>query len=175
MRAEDWPRPLIERYLAAYNAFDVPGILAPLHPNVTFENVVVGEVTATATGLAEFRALAERAVALFTSRRQTIRQCVAEAQGARVENRVRGRPRRTSDRRSAPEIRFASRGGRRFRCRTGRSSGSSMRAEGRTAPRALPNVSLQQTGDSDEEAVVAVRLARTVRHLHLPSDHVARR
>lgn len=90
MLAEDWPRPLIERYLAAYNAFDVPGMLALLHPDVTFENVVSGEVTATATGLAEFRALAERAAALFTSRRQTIRQCVAEAQGARVEIEYEG-------------------------------------------------------------------------------------
>jgi hypothetical protein len=67
----------------------VPGILVLLHPNVTFENVV-SEVTATATGLAESRALAEQAVAPFRSRRQPIRQCVAEAQGARVEIEYEG-------------------------------------------------------------------------------------
>jgi ketosteroid isomerase-like protein len=60
MRTEDQSRALIERYIAAYNAFDVPGMLVLLHPDVTFENVVGGEVTAT----------------LFRSRCQTIQQYV---------------------------------------------------------------------------------------------------
>ena len=76
---------MIERYLAAYNSFDVPGMLALLHPDVTFENVEGGTVTARATGLEEFRALAERAAALFTSRRQTIRAYEDQPLGARVE------------------------------------------------------------------------------------------
>jgi ketosteroid isomerase-like protein len=82
---DDAHRALIERYLDAYNAFDVPGMLALLHPDVTFENVAGGQVTATARGREEFRALAEHAATLFTSRRQTIRQYERTADGARVE------------------------------------------------------------------------------------------
>jgi len=77
-------RALIERYLTAYNAFDVPGMLALLHPDVTFENVAQGRVTASATGREEFRALAEHAATLFTSRRQAIREYAPTADGARV-------------------------------------------------------------------------------------------
>ena len=78
-------RALIERYLAAYNAFDVPGVLAVLDPDVTFENVAGGQVTASARGRDEFRALAERGAALFSSRRQAIRRYAATASGAEVE------------------------------------------------------------------------------------------
>ena len=78
-------RTLIERYLAAYNAFDVPGMLVLLEPDVTFENVSGGQVTATAHDREEFRALAEHAARLFTSRCQTIRQYTSTADGAVVE------------------------------------------------------------------------------------------
>ena len=76
--------PLIARYVDAYNAFDVPGMLAVLHPDVTFENVAGGQVTVATRGRDEFRALAEHATTLFTSRRQTIREYVPEADGARI-------------------------------------------------------------------------------------------
>ena len=85
MVAEDSHRALIERYVAAYNALDVPGMLALLDPEVTFENVSGGQVTAAAHGREEFQALANHAATLFTSRCQTIRQYVATADGARVE------------------------------------------------------------------------------------------
>ena len=82
---DDSHRALIERYVAAYNAFDVPGMLALLQPDVAFENVSGGRVTAAARGLEEFRALAERAATLFTRRRQTITRYAPTADGARVE------------------------------------------------------------------------------------------
>jgi ketosteroid isomerase-like protein len=85
MPADDPHRALIERYLTAYNAFDVPGMLALLRPDVTFENVSGSQVTAAANGREEFRALAEHAATLFTSRRQTIRQYIPTADGAQVE------------------------------------------------------------------------------------------
>ncbi len=85
MDAADPHRALIDRYLAAYNAFDVPGMLALLHPDVAFENVSGGQVTASARGRDEFRALAEHATTLFTSRRQTIRAYRPTADGAEVE------------------------------------------------------------------------------------------
>lgn len=83
--ADDTYRALIERYLDAYNAFDVQRMLALLHPDVTFENVAGGQVTAAARGREEFRALAEHAATLFRSRRQTIRQYAETANGAQVE------------------------------------------------------------------------------------------
>ncbi len=78
-------RALIERYLGAYNAFDVPGMLAVLHPAIEFRNVTNGEITAAADGLASFRELAERAAAMFESRRQTLARYVATADGASIE------------------------------------------------------------------------------------------
>jgi ketosteroid isomerase-like protein len=72
--AADQRRELIERYLSAYNEFDVDGMLAVMHPDVEFRNVVGGEVTVEAHACEEFRALAERAVTLFASRRQTVRE-----------------------------------------------------------------------------------------------------
>jgi ketosteroid isomerase-like protein len=74
MTTTDPHRDVIDRYLAAYNAFDVAGMLAVLHPNIEFRNVTNGEVTAAARGRDEFRALAKRAVTLFTSRRQVVRE-----------------------------------------------------------------------------------------------------
>lgn len=81
----DAQRTLVERYLAAYNAFDVPGMLAVLHPEVEFENVVQGAVNARATGLDEFRELAERAVALFRSREQRITRWASDGAQATVD------------------------------------------------------------------------------------------
>lgn len=77
-------RALIERYVQAYNAFDVPAMLALLHPDVEFENRSAGRVTATARGIEEFRTLAERAATLFASRQQRIREYVTEAGGVRI-------------------------------------------------------------------------------------------
>jgi ketosteroid isomerase-like protein len=65
-------RELIARYVAAYNRFDVDGMLALLTDDVRFENVSGGQVTASAFGAAEFRALAERASALFSEREQRV-------------------------------------------------------------------------------------------------------
>lgn len=86
-------RALIERYLAAYNAFDVEGMLALLDSDVTFENRVGGQVTATARGCDEFRRLAEHAATLFTSRRQVIRQPRAYRHGRAGRHRLRGHAR----------------------------------------------------------------------------------
>jgi ketosteroid isomerase-like protein len=75
-------RALIDRYLDAYNRFDVPAMLACFHPDVEFRNVAGGQVTATARGIDELRALAERAATLFRSRRQTVREYGADGERA---------------------------------------------------------------------------------------------
>ena len=69
---DDEKRALIRRYLDAYKAFDVDGMVEPLHPDVEFKNVSDGEVSAAASGVDEFRAMAEKATEIFASRRQTI-------------------------------------------------------------------------------------------------------
>jgi ketosteroid isomerase-like protein len=65
-------RRIIERYLAAYNSFDIDGMMALIHPEVEFKNISGGEVNATANGTEEFRKLAEWSNALFTSRKQAV-------------------------------------------------------------------------------------------------------
>ena len=63
---------LIQRFVQAYNDFDIDGMVALMHPDCIFQNVSGGEVSASATGVQEFRDLAERSKKLFSSRRQTI-------------------------------------------------------------------------------------------------------
>ena len=69
---QDEKRAAIERYLAAYNAFDIDGMMSVIHRDVRFKNVSGGEVNVTASGADEFRKLAERSRKLFSSRKQTM-------------------------------------------------------------------------------------------------------
>ena len=66
-------RRLINAYIDAYNEMDVKGMLQVLHPEVEFKNFTGDEVTATASGIDEFKALAEQTRDLFTSRHQTLK------------------------------------------------------------------------------------------------------
>jgi ketosteroid isomerase-like protein len=77
-------REVIDRYLDAYNAFHVAGMLGVLHPDVECSNVDAGQVTAAAHGREEFRALAERAVTLFRSRRLTMREYASASERASI-------------------------------------------------------------------------------------------
>ena len=63
---------LIRHYIEAYNTFDIEGMLSVLHPDVIFRNIVGNEVSVETNGLQSFRALAEKAAALFSTRHQTI-------------------------------------------------------------------------------------------------------
>ena len=63
---------LINRYLQAYNAFDIEGMIKTVSDNIEFENISQGEVNAYSKGVHEFRDLAEQGQFLFTSREQCI-------------------------------------------------------------------------------------------------------
>jgi len=63
---------IIGIYVAAYNSFDVEAMLQFVHPDVVFKNVAGGEVNATATGIHEFREVAEQSKSLFSARCQQI-------------------------------------------------------------------------------------------------------
>jgi hypothetical protein len=65
-------RTLIDRYIDAYNRLDVEGMLATLHPQVSFENVTAGVTTVRTHGIEEFRRLAQGTLPLFARRRQTV-------------------------------------------------------------------------------------------------------
>ena len=76
---------LIEQYISAYNTFDLDYMMSLLHPEIEFENVSDGEIDAKATGIDEFRAIAEQAKELFESRKQTITRCDLSQNEASVE------------------------------------------------------------------------------------------
>ena len=63
---------LVDNYIAAYNSFDVPGMLAGLCPAVQFEHSTNGDVTVRLEGKAAFEAQATRAAAWFTERTQHV-------------------------------------------------------------------------------------------------------
>jgi hypothetical protein len=58
--------------VAAYNSFDVEAMLQFVHPDVVFKNAAGSEVNATATGIHEFRELAERSKSFFSARREQV-------------------------------------------------------------------------------------------------------
>ncbi|WP_046243696.1 nuclear transport factor 2 family protein [Hymenobacter terrenus] len=65
-------RQLVERYIEAYNQFDVEGMLVPLHKDVEFRNVANGEVNLATSGKASFRQQAEQATQYFSQREQRV-------------------------------------------------------------------------------------------------------
>ena len=81
----DEKRAVIERYLDAYNRFDVDRMMEAVHPAIVFRNVADGQVTATASGAREFRALADKAKQVFVSRKQTMTAFEASGNEAVIE------------------------------------------------------------------------------------------
>lgn len=63
---------LVERYIEAYNRFDVPGMLACLQPDVQFEHSTNGDVTVRLDSKEAFESQAIRAAAWFAERTQRI-------------------------------------------------------------------------------------------------------
>ncbi len=63
---------LVEQFIAAYNGFDVEGLIALLHPDCSSRNFSGGQVTASTDGIEDFRKLAEMSASMLASRRQPI-------------------------------------------------------------------------------------------------------
>lgn len=82
---EQEKRELIERYLQAYNCFDIEAMMSTLHENVVFENISAGEVTTSAQGCVAFRQLAEQAKDLFSARKQSVKTWRFAAEEVTVE------------------------------------------------------------------------------------------
>jgi ketosteroid isomerase-like protein len=84
-------RELIERFIAAYNAFDIEGMVAHLSPDVRFENYSGDNLTAATNGITEFRQLAEESKSLFSEREQRISSIQFDGRTAIVTIEYRGR------------------------------------------------------------------------------------
>lgn len=78
-------RTLIDRYIEAYNLMNIDRMMTFLHPEIEFKNIANGTVNARASGLAEFRRLAERTAALFSSRQQRITDFWTDGDQANIE------------------------------------------------------------------------------------------
>jgi ketosteroid isomerase-like protein len=76
---------LVERFVRAYNSFDVDGMMALMHPECSFQNISRGQVTASATGARQFRELAEKSKTLFSSRSQTVTAYKFEPESVTVD------------------------------------------------------------------------------------------
>jgi hypothetical protein len=61
---------IIEKYITAYNNFDIDGMLRNLHDDIYFENIYNGQVNLQTRGIAEFKTQAETAKKLFRQREQ---------------------------------------------------------------------------------------------------------
>ncbi len=63
---------IIEKYIEAYNSFDIEKMLSDMHDNVRFENISNGEITLTTNSIAELKNQAEQTKQYFTKREQRI-------------------------------------------------------------------------------------------------------
>jgi hypothetical protein len=82
---------LIEKFIAAYNAFDVESMVALLSPDIRFENYSGNNLTVSTVGIDEFRKLAEQSKSLFAEREQRISSVTFSRDSAIVSIEYRGR------------------------------------------------------------------------------------
>lgn len=82
---------VIDRYLAAYNSFDIGGMLALLSPDVRFENYSGEQCSAATSGIEEFRQLAEKSRSLFSEREQRVTRLTFTQDSAIADIAYRGR------------------------------------------------------------------------------------
>lgn len=84
------PRAIVNAYLSAYNSFDLERMFSVLADTVRFENYSGDELTAQASGLAEFRQLAEQSKGIFSERKQRVTRWEIGASGVTVDIAYRG-------------------------------------------------------------------------------------
>ena len=78
------PEP-IDAYMTAYNALDLPGMLACLADDVHFRNLSGGKLTAETTGKQAFEELARIGIKIVASRRQMALHAITVADTTLVE------------------------------------------------------------------------------------------
>jgi hypothetical protein len=81
----------ISKYLAAYNSFDIDGMIRLLSPEISFENYSGENKTTSTKGVGEFKQLAESSKALFSEREQQVISLNFSANLTLVQIAYRGR------------------------------------------------------------------------------------
>lgn len=81
------PKPL-EAFIEAYNAMDVPAMMACLHQEAVFENISNYHASMHWQGIEAIQNLAEASAAAFASRKQTVKSAVISADGLSVALQV---------------------------------------------------------------------------------------
>ncbi len=76
---------IIDKYIQAYNSFDIDGMLALMHDDVEFKNISGGNINLTTNGIKELRSAAEQAKSIFESRYQKINKYNFENDTASIE------------------------------------------------------------------------------------------
>ncbi|MCX6214428.1 nuclear transport factor 2 family protein [Spirosoma sp.] len=76
---------LIQAYIEAYNAKDIPAMLALLDDHIVFENVSNTLGITKTTSKSEFEQIAIQSVTYFSERKQTIRFLLVGTNAAAVE------------------------------------------------------------------------------------------
>jgi len=82
---------LIDLYIEAYNSFDISGMLELLTQDIQFENYSGNELTASSSGIDEFKNMAEFSGELFSEREQRIVSSEIGEDCANVEIEYRGK------------------------------------------------------------------------------------
>lgn len=82
---------IIQKYIEAYNTFDIDAMLSLFHSGCQFENYNGNQLTASANGLSELRKMMEQGRDIFSSRKQTVTEFVFEVEIAVVEISYKGR------------------------------------------------------------------------------------
>lgn len=83
---------IIRRYLDAYNARDIDALLGTVSADVVFEHVSNSAETVRVEGKPALAELARQSAAAFSSRRQTVRTCVATAEAVGIEVEFKATP-----------------------------------------------------------------------------------
>lgn len=83
--SSDMMKEIIDKYVEAYNAFDIEGMVRLLHKDILFRNFSSGEVNTETNGIEEFRELAEKSTNMFSSRCQTVTDYIAIDDKAEVQ------------------------------------------------------------------------------------------
>lgn len=65
-------RSVIDRYVHAFNSFDVDTMVSVLHPEISYTCISNGTTVFSAAGIEEFRTLGELWQKLFSSRKLTV-------------------------------------------------------------------------------------------------------
>ena len=81
---------IIDKYINAYNLFDIAGMLEYMHDDVEFKNISGGKINLTTNGINELRSAAEQAKSIFESRYQKINKYNFENDTASIEIEYEG-------------------------------------------------------------------------------------